>query len=388
MVILYDYLIYSYQNLNSKLIYESYKVFKNSDINLALTSLSSISFAETITVNSNSDDGCDLVNGICASCDSDAANPGDQCTLRAAIYYANVNSEDDVIEFDNNYVINVVNGTTESIGGTPTVINGSLPFVKTPMEINGGTNTIEIVGNLASGGRGFSIVNNFAAGASLKNLTVHSFETLVQIDNVDGQTNGACVNEDKITVDNLNIGTDTTGNTPQSNQTTGLYITDSKCVDVLNSTMATSGSSFGDYNVRVVSSDDLLFDNSNIGVTSNRNSTMSHWQNFSIAFAENVTIKNSYLSTNNAGGTILNTQDVSDFHLAKSYLGFDSMGAKLGSFDKALVMDAGVTGITSLSDLETQNYSSITGCTESKSNICENHFWRIRYGRYRVSGFW
>jgi len=33
VVILYDYLIYSYQNLNSKLIYESYKVFKNSDIN-------------------------------------------------------------------------------------------------------------------------------------------------------------------------------------------------------------------------------------------------------------------------------------------------------------------------------------------------------------------
>ncbi|MGC6434090.1 MAG: hypothetical protein ACON4M_07835 [Crocinitomicaceae bacterium] len=33
VVILYDYFIYSYQNLNSKLIYESYQVFKNSDIN-------------------------------------------------------------------------------------------------------------------------------------------------------------------------------------------------------------------------------------------------------------------------------------------------------------------------------------------------------------------
>ena len=32
VVILYDYLIYSYQELNSKLIYESYQVFKNSDI--------------------------------------------------------------------------------------------------------------------------------------------------------------------------------------------------------------------------------------------------------------------------------------------------------------------------------------------------------------------
>ncbi|MBI95815.1 hypothetical protein CL656_01570 [bacterium] len=32
VVILYDYLIYSYQDLNSKLIYESYQVFKNSDI--------------------------------------------------------------------------------------------------------------------------------------------------------------------------------------------------------------------------------------------------------------------------------------------------------------------------------------------------------------------
>ena len=324
---------------------------------IALTSLSGVSFAATITVNNNTASSCNSDGaGNCTSCDTDSGTPGDQCSLPAAITSANTTAASDTIEFDNSYNIDIV---------------GSLPAITETLEINGESNAILVSGDLATSSIGFSYTTN-SKGSSLKNLTVNEFETQIKIDDIDGKVGASC--NEYVTLENLKVGTDLTGNTPSNNQTVGFYAIDSKCINVTGSTFAVSGSGFTDYNVRLNTVEDVTFDNSNIGVTTNRNTAVDQAKNFNAAFVTNLTIKNSYLSINRAASDILDLQNVTGFILAKSHLGFDSSGAKLGAFTKILEMDADIAGITSLGDLETKDYSATTTCTESKSNICENYF--------------
>ncbi|MGC6434089.1 MAG: PKD domain-containing protein [Crocinitomicaceae bacterium] len=324
-------------------------------LTLAITSFSSISFAETITVDSSLDDVCDsdgMGVGTCTSCTTAAG----QCTLRAALEYANLNGEADNIEFDSNYTISVT---------------GSLPEITEPVSIDGVFNTIEVVGDLATSSIGFSFSTN-AKGSSITNLTVNSFETQLKVDGIDGQIGGAC--DSTIEFDNLKVGTDTTGNILKTGQKTGLYALDTKCLDILNSTFAVDSNSFMSFNVRLHTLEDVEINNSIIGLTSNKNTVISQNNNLNAFSIERFTIENSYFSVDSPSNEAARLESITDLYLAKSYFGFDSSGNKIGDFAKALYLDADVSNVTSLDDLESLNYSSQITCSESKSNICENYF--------------
>ncbi len=331
-------------------------------LTLALTSLAGLTFADAITVNNNSNDQCDSDGaGACTVCDTDSLTVGDQCSLRAAIKFSNLNAGSDTISFDNDYTISVsASENFDTITGLVT--------------IDGAANTIVVEGTGDVGTIGFNFEDG-SEGSSLKNLTVNQFETQIEADTVDGYVGASCTSN--LTFDTLNVGTSSTGNATYNGQLVGMYLHDSKCINVNSSTIMsekTGVSAFNNYTVRINNADHVTIDQSQIGLTKDKTTTANQRVALDASSSDNLTVKTSYLTIDDTG-QIINVNQSDNFVLVDSKVGFDNLGAKLGGFSKALFLDNSNTSSTSLAELETATYIQDVGlCATSKSNICNNYF--------------
>lgn len=170
--------------------------------------------ASTFDVN-DPGDGADTNTGD-PTCDA-SADPGEQCTLRAAIDQANVASDSDAIHFD-----------LPAVGVNTITLGSQLPTITAPITIDGFTQSdaepntnpmgepsnailrVELDGENTTNANGFTVFQG-AAGSVIRGLVINRFDYSGV--NVGGAT----------TVEGNYIGTDATGMLDRGNGDTGVF---------------------------------------------------------------------------------------------------------------------------------------------------------------------
>ena len=178
--------------------------------------------AIALTVNSIGDAPDLKLDG---TCDADAATPGSQCTLRAAIHEANNRPSDDIIDF--------------SLQPNSTItLNHSLEVITNNLAINGPVNLLMVQRSTSAGIPNFRIFTiNPATSVTVSNLTVangHAPDVAAGIKGTDG---GGILNAGSLSLTNVGILGNTSGSANGANSGNGGGIFNSGAVTLSNVTL-------------------------------------------------------------------------------------------------------------------------------------------------------